>query len=58
LEKAVRLRRVEEEVVVVLLMEEIDELSSSSVSLVVKLWESCLTKIKSKKTQMVKFLFT
>jgi hypothetical protein len=47
LENAVRLRRVDDGVSVVLLIDEIDELSSSSVSLVVKLCESWLvTKIR------------
>jgi lysylphosphatidylglycerol synthetase-like protein (DUF2156 family) len=57
LEKAVRLRRVDEGVSVVLLTDEIDELSSSSLSLVVKLCESWLTKKKTKEKSMMKKIF-
>ncbi len=57
LEKAVRLRRVDEGVSVVLLTDEIDELSSSSLSLVVKLCESWLTKRKTKEKSMIKKIF-
>ena len=47
LEKAVRLRRVDDDIFVVLLTDDdTDELSSSSLSLVVKLFESWLTKLK------------
>jgi hypothetical protein len=42
LEKAVRLRR--DELVVVLFTDDTDELSSSSLSLVVRLWDNWLTK--------------